>query len=444
MRTRRCASRRLFLTVMLLALAGFEPHLFGQASQDIAFADFQFNRSLPGARSLAMAGAFAAVADDATAAYSNPSGLTLLTRPEASAEFRSWTYDVVVPDRGRISGSPTGVGIDEIAGLDRRTFASSEKRLAFASGIYVDDDGRWAAGTFHHILASYDASVRSQGVFSDGVVPRFGPYRARTALQVSGIGASLAGAFGACEAYRSCLRLGVSLIEYSLDLDSRTEVLRDPPPEGKGAASFDDPPIAIATTRGTGDSLVANIGLLWEVGPHWRLAAVYRQAPDYEVTERIFSPSTRVGHFRLPDQIVVGVALQPSARSTISLEYEWVEYSNIAQKSGLSTYRVDDAHELRLGGEWVHFWGSDLAPRTIALMAGAWLDPDHRVRFDSNSADPATHLSEFRRAYFAKGEGDELHATAGLGANFGPFQLDFGADVSHRTRTLSISTVVRF
>ena len=47
----------------------------------------------PGARSLGLGGAFVAVADDATAAWANPSGLMQLVRPEISLEGRSWSED---------------------------------------------------------------------------------------------------------------------------------------------------------------------------------------------------------------------------------------------------------------------------------------------------------------------------------------------------------------
>lgn len=47
----------------------------------------------PGARSLGLGGAFVAVADDATAAWANPSGLMQLARPEISLEGRSWNED---------------------------------------------------------------------------------------------------------------------------------------------------------------------------------------------------------------------------------------------------------------------------------------------------------------------------------------------------------------
>lgn len=48
--------------------------------------DFRFNN--PGARANAMGGAFIGLADDATAAYANPAGLTILTKPEISIEYK--------------------------------------------------------------------------------------------------------------------------------------------------------------------------------------------------------------------------------------------------------------------------------------------------------------------------------------------------------------------
>ncbi|MBK6729134.1 MAG: hypothetical protein IPG63_18400 [Xanthomonadales bacterium] len=47
-------------------------------------ASLQFNFSAPGARSLAMGGAFIGLADDATAAFSNPARLVQLASPEVS------------------------------------------------------------------------------------------------------------------------------------------------------------------------------------------------------------------------------------------------------------------------------------------------------------------------------------------------------------------------
>ena len=53
---------------------------------DILGVDFRFNN--PGARANAMGGAFIGLADDATAAYTNPAGLTVMTEAEFSIEYK--------------------------------------------------------------------------------------------------------------------------------------------------------------------------------------------------------------------------------------------------------------------------------------------------------------------------------------------------------------------
>src|SRR5664279_3177008 len=57
-------------------------------------ASIPFNLASPGARSMGMGGAFLGLADDATAAYTNPAGLTQLVTPEISAEARHTEYSL--------------------------------------------------------------------------------------------------------------------------------------------------------------------------------------------------------------------------------------------------------------------------------------------------------------------------------------------------------------
>ncbi len=55
--------------------------------------NFNFRFNTPGARANAMGGAFIGMADDASAAYSNPAGLTILPKPEVSVEYKSAKYE---------------------------------------------------------------------------------------------------------------------------------------------------------------------------------------------------------------------------------------------------------------------------------------------------------------------------------------------------------------
>ncbi len=60
---------------------------------------------------------FLAVARDATAAYSNPAGLTFLSDPELSIELRDWEFTNSNYDRGHGFGDPSGIGRDTVPGL---------------------------------------------------------------------------------------------------------------------------------------------------------------------------------------------------------------------------------------------------------------------------------------------------------------------------------------
>lgn len=65
----------------------FATQLLAITDEEI-FRAFSINLSTPGARARAMGGAFIGRADDATAAETNPAGLTILVRPEVSFEYR--------------------------------------------------------------------------------------------------------------------------------------------------------------------------------------------------------------------------------------------------------------------------------------------------------------------------------------------------------------------
>lgn len=75
-------------------------------------ATFEFSFSNPGARSMALGGAFAALADDATAAFANPAGLVQLLEPEVSVEGRHTSRQTPFVAGGRVTVVNTGLAAD--------------------------------------------------------------------------------------------------------------------------------------------------------------------------------------------------------------------------------------------------------------------------------------------------------------------------------------------
>src|SRR5687768_9997838 len=101
-----------------------------------ASVSYQFQFINPGARSLAMGGAFAGLSDDATAVFANPAGLTILTIPEISFDLRNARIEAEYFTGGRTGGVPTGRGIDTVAGAAYATAVSNTTSPGFLSVVY--------------------------------------------------------------------------------------------------------------------------------------------------------------------------------------------------------------------------------------------------------------------------------------------------------------------
>jgi hypothetical protein len=69
-----------------------------------------------------------------------------------------------------------------------------------------------------------------------------------------------------------------------------------------------------------------------------------------------------------------------------------------------------------------------------SLLAGAWYDPDHSLRFEGQN--------EGFRAMF-RPRPDQVHYTLGLGFSARSVQAYLAYDYSDRTRALSLSAVYR-
>src|ERR1051325_7768733 len=79
--------RKVLWLLILIVSVMASSQLFAVTDEEI-FRAFSLNLTTPGARAVGMGGAFIGRADDATAAETNPAGLTILARPEISLEYQ--------------------------------------------------------------------------------------------------------------------------------------------------------------------------------------------------------------------------------------------------------------------------------------------------------------------------------------------------------------------
>ncbi len=452
------------LAFVLLCLAAASA-AYGQTNLETN-AGVQFNFSSPGAGSLALGGAFLALADDATAAYTNPAGLTNILDPEFHLEVRAWTYTHVFTDRGRLVGRvPTGNNdFDTIAGLQDAEAENDVEGVSFFSYVYPRKN--WSFAVYRHELASFEANFSTQGAFleltrarsplgfpavDDG---RLASLRNRMSLDIVNHGFSAAYRLGP----RLSLGLGLSFFDFSLTSSAERFLpdLFDPP-------DFNDGNQRTGEQRQDGDDSDWGLtgGFLWQSRRQtWSLGGVYRQGPEFDLTaisesrpppeEIMIEPAEpQNARFNVPDVFGAGIAFKPNDAVRITFDYDRIEYSalvrdivDIFQISRFETesfkigpeldgFKIDDADELHLGFEYALY-----RLRTpILLRLGAWHDPDHSLRFEGEN--------QGLRAVYRR-RGDQMHYSFGVGLSRRTFQIDAAFDYSERVSTVSLSAVFRY
>lgn len=417
----------------------------GSAAAQEGPVTFEFSFSNPGARSLGLGGAFAALADDATAAFANPAGLVQLLEPEFSIEGRSWSLDTEFVQGGRASGEPTGEGVDTVRGLRLGVNSSDTMDASFAALVFPTK--RVSIALYRHIWADFELSSGVNSLFAivDGELDRSEDILATTKVRV--VNSGLALGFKLTQRFS----LGIGAVHFDADMNSLSvEYAQDE------EAFFEDNPFTpelLDTTyshRSQTTDFVGHAGFLIRGSPRWSFGGFYRQGPELQlhVVETAGpaddeSPEGTIEldattPLRLPDVYGLGLALRSTdGRWTASFEWSRVGYSSITESLDTTVFdpnqiRVSDGDELHFGIERIFARSKPI----VGLRFGVWRDPDHRV-------DSGPDADTFEAAIFRRGP-DEDHFTAGLGLVFEHFQLDFGADVSDRSQTASVSLVYRF
>lgn len=406
---------------------------------------FEFSFSNPGARSMGLGGAFAALADDATAAYANPAGLGQLIDPEVSLEGRYSSYDIPFVQGGRGSGEPTGIGIDTVAGLTYGKSSRSQIEVPFAAFVYPV--GKWSLALYRHTWADFELNSEINGLFGfdAGELARSEDVLSRTRVKVVNTGFSTAFELG------EKFSLGLGVVYFESEMDSFSAEYGQAEEGFFERNSFAPELLDTTYSHTASDSGFAlNAGFLWRVSPQWSLGGYFREGPrmtlrvvevvgpfdDEKVEGTIELDATTP--LNLPDVYGLGLAFRTRDGAwTTSLEWRHVEYSSITADLSPTVFdpgkiQIADGDELHLGIEYVLVRMKPI----LALRVGAWKDPAHRVE-----AGPLADT--FEQIVFQRADA-EIHLSAGLGLVFEHFQVDLGADFSETSDLASLSVVYRF
>jgi long-chain fatty acid transport protein len=459
---------RISISCVLLSLAA--THASAQEPYAILAVPIPFDFLNPGARSLALGSAFTGLADDATAAFTNPAGLVQLSRAEVSFEGRYRNLTGAFLDRGRFGGGDvTGIGMDTVQAPQNAEVTDTHFGPSFAS--VVVPGSTWAvAGYRHEVLKSSQSILSQGGIFHYSSGPsansaspgmRLGDYRISAFQASRGIEIVTYGASAAVKAgTRFSVGGGVTFSQATLM--GTADQLRS---TGYQVATTDVQKFRYLRQYGKSHGYGVLGGVQWSNGDPIRIGVAYRRAASFayeqEGTGRdeescgdgtvdgVFgTPRFNSCEFRAPDVISVGVSTRPSQSWLLTFQYDRVMYSQLRDDYlrrlaefdfSQTSFVVDDGSEFHAGVEYV-FSQKPMAP---ALRGGVWRAPDNSVRYPGSATSPSEFVAYVMT--LLPGQSPSVHGTGGLGVSVNKhFEVNAAVDVSSDLFFVTASAVVRF
>ena len=425
--------KKLLALAIGTALLGASTTVFALTDEE-GNASLQFNFSPPGARSLGMGGAFVALADDATAAFTNPAGLVQLASPEISLEVRHTEYDTQFVDSGNFGESPFSTDA-----LIYGNSSTNVRNISYLSWVIPMEN--WSLALYRHEFLNFETDFVSSGPASSDSTLFIRPFAA--AIEVDTMVNGISGAMKLGDK----VSLGLSLNQYEFEINSAT--LRAAIP-ALGLGQF--------VTRQFGDDSAFgfNVGARYQASDQWQFGLVYRRAPEFTYqAARLNGDGTTAfikdTNFDAPDLYGIGATWRPLDAVIVSLDVNFISYSDLsnggidsnfalndgALSASLDPLELNDGIEVRLGGEYTFTQFKN----PFSVRAGVWKDPAHTLRFEGT---PGSSTDELANAVLFSIGDSEIHYSAGFGWAFEKFQIDAAVDLSDRVDTFSLSSVFRF
>ena len=400
------------------------------------FENLEFRFTTPGARAAGMGWTFIGLADDATAAASNPAGLSNLLEQEFSLEFSGT----------QLRHERTG----ELGGGDTQTFGNFVVTPTFFS--YVVPMRRGTVSLFRNSVQNFSEHFE------------FGPRAVATrdhpedgAFGAISVDAQSYGVGGAFVVNRA-LSVGGSVSLMTLDFASES---RSGTPLNQRNGS---------NTIYNGARWNSAVGVLLKPAHRVAVGASFVQKTTFTMTTRLFgrflwtaidpegtivlSGVERPIDYVIPARFSLGSSWRVSNAFTVLADLSRIRYSQritpnflvvdfIDPEARLSpaNFAIRDVNEVHAGGEY-RLYNRRV---TMAFRGGIFTNSDHPLRFvrgGNNLDHPADALLDFRFNNIPSRT--ELGATAGWGIMLrNRVQVDVAATHSRGTTELIASMVLR-
>jgi len=407
------------------------------------YRDLRFNLVNPGARSLALGGAFVSLADDATAAVANPAGLSYLGKNEYFFEIRAVDYAAV------------STITSETLPADIETFVATGSDLAdtvspsFLSVVipFTKQKTRWTLGVSRQELVKLENSTVSGFAFTfaePGVVLVDGS----GFIDVEVVNYNVSGGMRIGDHFAFGATVGLSL----LDLRSEVNNLIVDTNANLTECEILEPTLSLRTSSNDSDTdYTFGLGMTYRPDEKLGLGAVYRRSPRFSVPLHVVpgtdpclpdrSAEEIPNTFELPDSFGIGGHWRPNERLTWAFDVEYIWYTNLLNGyvAGLNvltgsdaSFTVDDGIDIRTGVEYIFFTKKGLP---LALRGGVFSESDNTIRAES------TGTESFATEEVFSGRGSQMHGTIGLGLNWKRIKVDMAADFADSDNEYVVSVI---
>jgi hypothetical protein len=389
----------------------------------------RFRFEAPGARSAAMGGATEALEDTFS---TNPAALARVRERRVAVDARRTTSETEFITAGTVGAFQTDAIGSRSSGIQAATVVIPTRAATFA--FFVDEPMNASMST-HGLPRGERASIVI-GIRNNVLVPvsdcpdpstvAYGEacalafYDSPIAVQ-GDTRVSLRRAGGTVAFGRGPLSFGASAQLTRLDEEAR----------------FYD-----VESRAEGSRVTWSAGAQWQVSPVVRAGASYQSGAKYPAT-RTF-PEGQIPYpvrsFNTPSSYGAGLAFGLAPNVTVALDARRIRYSEMLAGVNPFTgtpeevflYVMPDVTELHAGAE------VRLPTRVpVAVRAGWWRDPAHRIRVKS---DLPHWITIFNLLFVDE---DEDHLTAGIGVG-DRLRLDAAIDKSEHTTRGSLTLATTF
>lgn len=428
---------------------GFASQLLAITDEEI-FRSISLNLSTPGARARAMGGAFIGRADDATAAETNPAGLTILVKPEISLQYRyqnnqtvkTTVVDIPVAPGYDITPSPLPIpdpGNENQPVVAEFQAVDNQKRvneLSFFSVVYPFQGVSLAFSRFE--LINTNATV--SGDISSSPFHYVERNGFDGAVDVSDVKYAFTAAFKLGS--KASFGVGLDICDFSFTSNI-------------GAFQKDEQELGahFRTLVDTNDTKIGfNAGVLIRPTQVISVGAVYRYEPKFDLDVNVIntdfggSPLIRERsgfssvEFDVPDTLGVGVSIAPTPNVNINVDVLRIFYSQLEPvETGYSlfthllpifdnadqiTFEVEDKTDVHAGVEYL----MTTTNYVVAFRGGYYRQGRNRF-FLREAVNP--DIDAFLRPIFGNSPGSGInHYTFGSGLTRGNFSVDFAFDLN--------------